>query len=90
MADTIKELIKAVYIAGVSSGAGKELSQEEIIHRKKALDLNPIMPEALAEIKRIIEEAKPGYEIGEPRAFIDGYNSAIDEYHNNLLRVLEG
>lgn len=47
--------------------------------------------EALAEIKRIIEEAKPVYGVmgGEiQRIRNGGRNKAIDKYHDSLLKAL--
>lgn len=52
--------------------------------------------QALAEIKRIIEEAKPEKRQttvstdSYVRAFRDGFNDSADYYHNNLLKALEG
>ena len=50
---TIKEVLKAVYLAGVENGASRRLNIIEILHRKDALEFNPALDEALIEIEKI-------------------------------------
>lgn len=71
MADTIKEILES--------------------YRPKAFDvLSPInatitQDKAIAEIKRIIEEAKPEADIN---MFPTDYCDGIEEYYRNLLKAL--
>ncbi len=50
---TIKEVLKAVYLAGVENGANKRLDIIEILHRKDALEFNPAIEEAIVAIEEI-------------------------------------
>lgn len=77
MADTIKLVLKELERSSM-------LAEREQSHYFTTKD-------ALAEIKRIIEESKPNRVLSvdmENSRRQKAYQMAVDDYHNNLLKVL--
>lgn len=94
MADTIKEILQ--HFGNFAYEVGKAIQRGDTtppsvdsVHIEQSV--------ALAEIKRIVSEAKParktmdaaiktGSDAGWGVTY--GYNEAIDEYHTNLMKAL--
>lgn len=96
--ERLDEILAAVYLAGTENGLGRGLTDaEEIMHRKKAfINGNHASKEAkqalTSLIKELVAEARPGYKpISKYAASIysEGFNQAIDEFEQNLLKALE-
>lgn len=89
MSNTIKDILQLHWMDGAKLSGGSYAKEPSLS-----------ADEALAEIERIIEEAKPEETSYMSSSVVnatqdhswgvtEGYNYALDEYHNNLLKALE-
>lgn len=85
MADTIKEVLTELSGDSFDASINNQEDYAQVLINVEA--------EALADIKRIIEEAKPTRVLSvdpENSRRARAYQMAIDDYHDNLVKALEG
>lgn len=90
----IGDVLAATYLAGVSSGAGRDITDwDEIMHRREAfIKSNPVCADAKEKLALIIKDAAPQKKFTSyNKAAVQdrAYEMAVKDYQDNIDKLME-